>query len=540
MGTESNESATPSLSRTAGGGGDKDAELLARLGYKQEFRRNFSPIEVFGIVFSIIGLMPSLASVLIYALPNGGASALVWGWTVCSIFLIIIALAMAELGSAAPTSGGLYYWTFMFSSDRWRCLLSWIVAYSNTVGNIASVASVDWGCAVQIMAAVSIGSNLAFTPTTAQTYGVFCALLLTHGTICSLNPAIIARLQKPYIVINVLLCLAVIISLPAASPDQFMNNAKYAFGNFTNFLEVSGWPDGYAFILSFLYPLWTIGAFDSTVHISEEATNASVAIPWSILLSAVISAGLGWGINVAFAFCMGKDIETILASPIGQPMATILFNSLGQKGTLAMWAFIVVVQFAIGTSIVTTCSRQLFAFSRDGGLPMSRILYYISPKSHAPVTCVWFAVIISLLLGLLAFAGSSAIGAVFSLVVAGQYVAYSIPIAARYLGGKNIRPGPFSLGVMSLPVAVVAVTFMVFIVIVFMFPMSPNPTAQDMNYTAVVLGGTLALAIGYYYFPKYGGIHWFKGPVANIEAIPNSEQDVISEVVHEKDLGDKT
>jgi amino acid transporter len=48
-------------------------------------------------------------------------------WTVCSIFLSIIALAMAELGSAAPTSGGLYYWTFMFSSPRWRCLLSWIV-----------------------------------------------------------------------------------------------------------------------------------------------------------------------------------------------------------------------------------------------------------------------------------------------------------------------------------------------------------------------------------------------------------------------------
>ena len=48
-------------------------------------------------------------------------------WTVCGIFLSVIALAMAELGSAAPTSGGLYYWTFMFSSTRWRCLLSWIV-----------------------------------------------------------------------------------------------------------------------------------------------------------------------------------------------------------------------------------------------------------------------------------------------------------------------------------------------------------------------------------------------------------------------------
>ena len=36
------------------------------------------------------------------------------------------------------------------------------------MGNLASVASTDWGCAVQLMAAVSIGSNMAFVPTTGQ------------------------------------------------------------------------------------------------------------------------------------------------------------------------------------------------------------------------------------------------------------------------------------------------------------------------------------------------------------------------------------
>lgn len=34
---------------------------------------------------------------------------------------------MSELGSAAPTAGGLYYWTFKFSSPRYRKLLSWLV-----------------------------------------------------------------------------------------------------------------------------------------------------------------------------------------------------------------------------------------------------------------------------------------------------------------------------------------------------------------------------------------------------------------------------
>lgn len=50
----------------------RDEETLAQLGYKQEFKREFTPLEVFGVAFSCMGLFPSLASVLVYAIPNGG------------------------------------------------------------------------------------------------------------------------------------------------------------------------------------------------------------------------------------------------------------------------------------------------------------------------------------------------------------------------------------------------------------------------------------------------------------------------------------
>ena len=44
---------------------------------------------------------------------------------------------------------------------------------------------------------------------------------------------------------------------------------------------------------------------------------------------------------------MGTNIEGILDSPIGQPMASIFFNSFGQKGTLAIWAVVVIVQYVL-------------------------------------------------------------------------------------------------------------------------------------------------------------------------------------------------
>ena len=92
------------------------------------------------------------------------------------------------------------------------------------------------------------------------------------------------------------------------------------------------------------------GSFDSAVHISEEASNAAKAVPWAIVSAIAVSGVLGTAINIALAFCIGTDLDSIINNPIGQPMATIFFNSFGRQGTLALWAFVVIVQFFMGTS----------------------------------------------------------------------------------------------------------------------------------------------------------------------------------------------
>ncbi|KAJ7888733.1 hypothetical protein B0H13DRAFT_1469261, partial [Mycena leptocephala] len=83
---------------------------LARLGYKQEFKRDFSRIELFGLFFTIDGAVQSIAAALLFSIPYCGPVARVWGWFTCCCFIVIVSLAMAELGSAAPTAGGLCPW----------------------------------------------------------------------------------------------------------------------------------------------------------------------------------------------------------------------------------------------------------------------------------------------------------------------------------------------------------------------------------------------------------------------------------------------
>jgi hypothetical protein len=58
---------------------------------------------------------------------------------------------------------------------------------------------------------------------------------------------------------------------------------------------------------------------------------------------------------------------------------------------------------------------------------------------------------------------------------------------------------------------------MLFLGIVFLFPTTPKTDVADMNYTVVVLWGALILSLVWYFMPRYGGMHWFTGPVANID-----------------------
>lgn len=114
---------------------DEDDAKLEALGYKQELKRSFSMFETFGLAFSIIGLLPSIASTLVYGLTAGPAG-FVWGWFSCASLVLLIGIALGELASAIPTTGGLYYWTFYYAPEGYRRYLSFLIAYANTLGNI--------------------------------------------------------------------------------------------------------------------------------------------------------------------------------------------------------------------------------------------------------------------------------------------------------------------------------------------------------------------------------------------------------------------
>lgn len=91
----------------------------------------------------------------------------------------------------------------------------------------------------------------------------------------------------------------------------------------------------------------------------------------------------------------------------------------------------------------------------------------------------------------------------------------------------------------SMPIAAIAVTWMIFASIIVFFPSVPAPTPNEMNYATVVFGGVLGLAILYYFFPRYGGMYWFQGPLGALRVLENDAKEETSASLSDKDSSRK-
>lgn len=113
----------------------KDEGTLAELGYKQELKRDWGLIHNFGVSFSIISVITGITTLFEYGLNSGGPAVMSVGWLVVSVFTIFVALGMAEITSAHPTSGGPYFWAAMLAPNaRQAAFFSWITGWFNFVG----------------------------------------------------------------------------------------------------------------------------------------------------------------------------------------------------------------------------------------------------------------------------------------------------------------------------------------------------------------------------------------------------------------------
>ncbi|KAH9854849.1 amino acid transporter [Lenzites betulinus] len=495
-----------------------DDELLAQLGYKSEFRREFSLLETIAFAFSIMGVVASVSSTLSFPLVSGGHVGMVFGWMIPCFFVMTIAASLAELTSAMPTSAGLYYFSAKLAPPRWAPLASWITGWANVTGQVALVCSIDFTCAQMITTALSVGSDGAINLGAGATFGILLAILFTHGIVCSAATSVLARLNIGYVIINIGTTIAAIVVLLARSGDQRVSTETA----FTMFENNTGWSNnGWAFLLAFTAPMWTLTGYDSAAHISEETANAARAAPIAILVGVGATASLGWLLSIAASFATAS-VPDLLDTTLPLPMGQLFLNILGKNGMLAIWSLIIIVQYVTGAAQGVDASRVVFAFARDNALPGSRWWKHMHPYTRTPVNAVWLVIVLAGICGLLGFS-ETALSSLAGASVIGLYVSYVTPIFLRITSGRDkLVPGPFSLGKWFVPIGIIAVCWVSFIIVLLVFPPEVNPTAATMNYTVVIIMAVFVFASVSW---AVSARHWFKGPVKTIEGEDGTPSD---------------
>ncbi|CAI7566882.1 unnamed protein product [Penicillium glandicola] len=503
---------------------DADERVITALGYKQEFKREFSLWTTFCVSFSVLGLLPSFASTLWYGMGYAGTAGMVWGWIIAMIFIQCIAMSMAELCSAMPTSGGLYYAAAVLAPPGYGPFAAWITGWSNWIGQITAAPSVNYSLSAMILAAGSI-SNPDYVPTAWQTFLLTTFITILQAGISSMSTKRVAQFNSWGSTFNFIALVAVLIMIPAGTTNSpKFTPSKQVWGEITNLTD---FPDGVAVLMTFVGVIWTMSGYDSPFHLSEECSNANVASPRAIVLTSGVGGLMGWFLQLVVAYTV-LDIEAVIDSDLGQPWASYLLQVMPQKTAMAILALTIICGFSMGQGCMVAASRVTYAYARDDCFPFSNYWKQVHPYTQTPVNAVVLNAVLGILMCLLILASDVAIGALFSIGAIAQFFAFAIPITIRvFFVGNRFRKGPWHLGPFGPYIGAVGVVFVFLMVPILCLPSvtGKDLTPDLMNWTCLVWGAPMVAVTIWWVVDAH---RWFKGPVVNVEhAIHAVEQEPV-------------
>ena len=496
----------------------QDIRDLHGLGYAQELFRTMGGFSNFAISFSIISILTGAVILYDYGLAWAGKAAVSLGWPLITVFVLAIAASLAELASAYPTAGGLYYWASKMKNKDW----GWWTAWLNLIGQFAIVAGINYAAAGFINATI-VDRVLGGTFNTVEVIpGVLNGQLVTMGLLMlfqlAMNIAginLVALLNQVSVWWHIaIVAVVALLVLLTGKPDQsgldlFAIQPLDTAGTGSNdigpihleFGPASTYPLVAAFFFSLLQSNWTYTGYDASAHVAEETIGARVGSAWGVFLSVAVSAVAGYVFLMALTLHT-PDLSTLFPAALDDPatysqyyfgggvaVISILTYNLGDALGALLSAGIAIAMAFCGLSSVAAAGRMLFAFARDDGLPASGWLKRVSKRYRTPANSLTAIVLVAWLFTVAAFVvgTGTAIVIVTAISTIFLYAAYGVVI---YLGATTqdwLSHRAWSLARWSKPVAWVAVFWILVLMVLFSFPTSGNVSWPFMVLTVLVL-----------------------------------------------------
>ena len=493
-----------------------DVKELHKMGYAQQLFREMGGFSNFAISFSIISILTGAMLLYGYGLKFAGPMINTIGWPIVSVFTMIIAASMAEIASAYPTAGGLYFWASKLGGVGW----GWVTAWMNMIGQITITAGINIGAAIYFVglltrsfgidpAAPVLGGLFGWTWTSWGFYIFIMVVVMIPQVLINIYGIKLTAKMNDFSVywhIGGVLLIALLLTVfgknhqPFSFVTQYVNTVSpldASSGTFADgtsgpalflgalvlksplFALVPGLANLYkvapfalVFPLAFLQAQWTYTGYDASAHVAEETVMARLNSAWGVFLSVAVSAVVGYIVLMAFTFNI-PDIAATAADPY--PVLYIAYAGLTKFFADVIAIVVFGGMWLCGLATVTSMSRMFFAFARDDGMPFSSAFRYIHPTLRTPVK----SILITSVLAVLTCMYAAAYFVVTSISTITLYIAYNIPVFLN-VRNKMMKKGtfttkenaPWNLKSWGPLLNVIAVVYTIFICIVLLLP--PN------------------------------------------------------------------
>ncbi|OQM76103.1 amino acid permease [Manganibacter manganicus] len=501
----------------------EDVKVLHSMGYAQELERRLSRFSNFAVSFSIICILSGGINSLAQATSGAGGIGVGVGWLVGCFVSLVFAVAMSQISSAYPTAGGLYHWGSILGNRG----TGWVTAWLNLLGLITVLGAINVGTWTFFMGA--FGPTLGIEGT--LTDQMIFLIIITGGQalINHLGIKLTARLTdfSGYLIFFGAILIAVVCLASAESWDV---SRLFTFHNYSGEAGGNVWPsvsNAWVFALGLLLPIYTITGYDASAHTSEETIKAASSVPRAMVMSVVWSALFGYLFLASFVLMIPNMDE---AAKQGW---NVFFWAFDQRVNPVVkeivYLVVFVAQLLCGLATVTSASRMIFAFARDGGLPASKALSKVSPTYRTPVAAIWTGATLAVLFvwgsSVVSVAGTSAYTIVVSCTVIFLFISFTFPITLGLLAWgtpKWDKMGPWNMGRGVFTIfAVLSILSMILIFVIGVQP--PNDWALY-----ITVGFFILTAIVWFAFER----NRFQGPpigeivAARQAAIKAAEQAV--------------
>jgi amino acid transporter len=427
----------------------QDLHLLHSMGYAQELERRMSGFSNFAISFSIICILSGGINSLAQATSGVGGAAIGIGWPVGCLISGIFAIGMAQIASAYPTAGGLYHWASILGNR----FTGWFTAWLNLLGLITVLGAINIGTA--LFAAGAFGPELGLTGSETEQVVIVLIITALQALINHFGIGITAKLTD-FSGSLILVTAAVLTIVCLAFAPSWDFSRLWTFTNYSGEAGGSVWGKSdsmfYIFALGLLLPVYTITGYDASAHTSEETKMAAHSVPKSIIMAVLWSSLAGWVMLSAFVIAI-PDMNAGAASGWG-----VFFGTMSAIAPYwlvkLLYIAIFVAQFLCGLATVTSVSRMIFAFSRDGGLPVgSKALASVSSTHRSPVAAIWTGATLSFLFvwgALFTKIGEASLYVtVVNATLIFLFLSFAIPIVLGFFAygtAKWPKPGPWNIG----------------------------------------------------------------------------------------------